>query len=902
MRHFVTRLVTNSAYKRSLLIVAAFITLGVYASFEVHASASGVSGKTQKNGAGCTCHGQSNNTTVTITPPSGTIYAGQSYTFSVTVSNSGQAGAGINIAAGNGTLSPGSGLKLLNGELTHDPKVTSLPATWSFTYTAPSSPGTDNIYATGNAINNSGDNNGDQWNHATTYQVSVTALPTKAIALSKTTINLGNARVGASKSDTMSIHSTGDDALTINSTAMAFGTHFSRNPTSTNRTISVGQKEVNTITFSPTAKGSFTDTLIINSNATSTSDQRKTVIVTGTGTQGVFSGVTNLTFGDVDVNTSVRRGYVITNTGNDSLFLNTPTVSGTGFSIVTQPTRLSLAPNEKDSVVIQLTATAKQTYQGSLSITANGGVSVPSITLAGNGVAPSIQATTPFNTGGIRVGMTTQATVNFSNTGNDTLRVTSAQLTAGATSRFSIIGFSPVTVLAGQTGSIQVSYSPNDLVADTATLTLTSNALGQPTYDIKIYGTGTIPKMALTDGQDTLRFTGVRVGKTASLTFNIRNTGSDILALSKVSTSTPFAIEDKPTSIEPGTQGTVTVKFSPTATGTFIGMVVITGDDPNNASDTVYLKGVSVNSALNVPSNVEFGSTAPNVEVVQNLVLTNEGGAPVTIYSYKLAGAAVTSFRLIDTAAHTIAANGTATVKIGFKPASAGVFAATLNIAVDDNSAPIRTVALAGVGVQGQLQVNPTSIAFGIVDSGTTSPEQFITLKNVGSAPIAITNATFPCGDEFLLNVGTITSIAPGDSAKIGIRYAPKNRGVDNCTASISTSEGNNINITITGEGRGKDVGSVRANSPIADFKLKISPNPVAGTTMISLSMKRGADVQFDIYDMQGRVVHQISDRYLPIGEHSISLSTLGMSNGEYFIVATSEGMMAGEAKVIVQR
>jgi hypothetical protein len=139
---------------------------------------------------------------------------------------------------------------------------------------------------------------------------------------------------------------------------------------------------------------------------------------------------------------------------------------------------------------------------------------------------------------------------------------------------------------------------------------------------------------------------------------------------------------------------------------------------------------------------------------------------------------------------------------------------------------------------------------------------------------------------------------------KIGVTYHPAIRGVDNCSATISTTEGNNITIQLTGTSKGKDVtqGSVKANSPIAGFTLKISPNPVSGTAMISLSMKRGANVQFNVYDMQGRVVTQIAGSYMPVGDNAISLSTLGMANGEYIIVASSEGMMAGDAKIVVQR
>jgi hypothetical protein len=906
MRNLVTRFLFNPAHRRSLAIAAAFILLAGYASLQVEAYPTGITGVTQKSGgSGCSCHSSSANTstTVTISTSATTFYTGQSYTFTVSVANSSKAAAGVNVAVDNGSLTPGSGLQKSGTELTHSSKVVGLPASWSFTYTAPSSPGTDHIYATGNAVNNNGTNDDqDFWNHASTFNITVVAPPTKRIYVSKTTMNLGSVRVGANKTDTLSIASYGDENLTINSSTMKFGTHFSTSPTSTNRTINTGSKETNTVTFSPTAKGAFVDTLIIDNNSTTAADTRKTVIVTGTGIQGVFTGGTSLTFGDVKVGGSKRVGYTFTNTGDDTLFINNATISGSGYSIISQPTDLSLAPNQKDSVVVELTTAAKQTYSGTLSITAQGGVSGVSVSLAGNGVAPGIQAQTT-NLGGIRVGLTNQGTVNVTNSGNDTLRITNAQFTSGATSRFSISGFSATNVLPGQSTAINVNYTPNDLIADTATLTLTSNALGSPNFNVIVFGTGTIPVMALTDGQDTVRFAAVRTGKTQSLSFNVRNTGTDILNISKVTVGSPFSVEAKPSSIEPKTQQAVTIKFSPTATGTFTGMVVITGDDPNNTSDTVYVLGTGVNSALNVPSNLEFGSTAPNVEVIQNLVLTNEGSAPVTIFKYSLAGAGAAMYRLVDTAAHTIAANGTATIKVGFKPTSAGAFAATLNISVDDQTAPTRSVALAGAGVQGQLQVLPTSLDFGTVDSGTVSPEKFITLKNVGTAPITITAVNFACLPKFVPSGAPVTSIAAGDSAKIGVTYHPAARGIDNCNASITTSEGNTINISISGTSKGKDTPTdgVRANSPIAGFKLQISPNPVGGTAMISLSMKRGADVQFDIYDMQGRMVSQIAGRYLPYGDHAISFSTHDMANGEYFLVASSEGTIAGDAKIIVQ-
>lgn len=907
MRRLVTRFSNGFFRKRTVATTVAFILLAVYASFRVDAYSGGITGATQKNGSGCTCHDNNSNanTTVTITTSATTIEIGQSYTFTVTVSNSGKAGAGVNVAVDRGTLTAGAGLKKSGSELTHDPKKTSLPASWTFTYTAPNTAGEDKIYATGNAINNDGGaSSADQWRHATTFVINVVEPPSRLIALSKTSMNLGNIRVGQNKQDTMRIFSQGDEALTITSSAPKNSSPFTSSPSGTNRSISTGSAEVNTITFAPTAKGTFVDTFVINNNSTVAANTRKTVILTGTGIQGAFSGATSMPFGDVKVNLTKKIGYVYMNNGDDTLFLSQqPSISGNGYTITKPANKLALAPNERDSVVIQLAPTAKQTYNGSLSFSAQGGVSVPTVSLAGNGVAPTIQNQALLNIGGIRVGLTNQSIVNFTNTGNDTLRVTAAQFTAGALNRFSISGSAVQAVLAGEQGSININHTPNDEIPDTVTLTIQSNALNTPTATMTIIGTGTMPRMLVAPGTK-LEFGAVRTGKTASLSFQVQNPGTDILTLGAVSATAPFSLEAKSSSVEAKQNGTVTIKFAPTATGEFSGIVIVNGDDPANMSDTVIVTGTGVTSALSLASNLEFGSLPVGQESILNLTLSNEGTASVTIFNYKLNNNTHGSFRIVDSAAHTVAAGGTAIVKVGFKPMTAAAFTAQLAIAVDDNSAPTRTVALSGSGVQGQLQVTPTSIDFGIVDSGTTSLPKTVTLRNTGTAPVTITNFTSTCSaQEF--TIGTIPNpvIAAGAQVEVTITYAPKNRGVDQCVASV-TAEGNTLPVQIRGEGRGKDipVESVHRNSPIADFKLKVAPNPVRGTAIVSMMLKRSADVQIDIYDMSGRAVARVSNGHMPVGENSVTLSTLGLTNGEYFLVATSEGQLAGEAKIIVQR
>jgi hypothetical protein len=132
----------------------------------------GVAGTTLKTStAGCSCHSS--------TPSSGvavfingfdTVNAGQSYSYTVTVTGGTGTTGGVDIAAFRGSLNPVSSfLKLSGGELVHNAKA-SVPSTYNFTYTAPSSAGTDTLYATGKGASFSA------WNWAVNKRLVVKSL------------------------------------------------------------------------------------------------------------------------------------------------------------------------------------------------------------------------------------------------------------------------------------------------------------------------------------------------------------------------------------------------------------------------------------------------------------------------------------------------------------------------------------------------------------------------------------------------------------------------------------------------------------------------------------------------------------------------------------------------------
>ncbi|MCB0727083.1 MAG: T9SS type A sorting domain-containing protein [Ignavibacteria bacterium] len=164
---------------RQKIYTAAFLILFFSVSVIIYGNDDGRTGRTLKSStSGCGgCHGSSANTgvSVLINGPD-TVTAGQTAEFSLTISQSGKTGAGLDIATRNGTLAPvSSTIHLANGELTQNTNISmnSGSVTVQFNYTAPGAAGTDTLWATGLATNSNGGTSGDDWNWASSKRITV---------------------------------------------------------------------------------------------------------------------------------------------------------------------------------------------------------------------------------------------------------------------------------------------------------------------------------------------------------------------------------------------------------------------------------------------------------------------------------------------------------------------------------------------------------------------------------------------------------------------------------------------------------------------------------------------------------------------------------------------------------
>ncbi len=259
---------------RATLALVAFLVLAGYSGYQATANTSGQVGHSKSGcGEGGGCHSISSSaaTTVKIATLATSIVAGHTYTFTLTVENSSLAAAGCDISAGSGKLGTvtGGGLKLLGTDLTHTgPKgMSSGKATFSFSYKAPATPGTDNIFAAGNAVNGNGSADGsDLWN-TVTYPVTIVASGPAPVLSTDATVAFGTTATNVAVKKTLTLKNTGAVALNIDHYTLVqkTGTTFSLADTA-NHVIAPGASQDITVQFLPIDGKFLTATLTIFSD------------------------------------------------------------------------------------------------------------------------------------------------------------------------------------------------------------------------------------------------------------------------------------------------------------------------------------------------------------------------------------------------------------------------------------------------------------------------------------------------------------------------------------------------------------------------------------------------------------------------------------------------------------
>jgi len=198
-------------------------------------------------------------------------------------------------------------------------------------------------------------------------------------------------------------------------------------------------------------------------------------------------------------------------------------------------------------------------------------------------------------------------TVTLTNTGTAILNITSLTITGANAGDFSQTNTCPSSLAAGANCTIAVLFTPAVVGPRAAALTLVDNASGSP-HTVNLSGTGTAPGAGLSP--TGLTFTSQAIGATsAAQTLTLTNTGNGNLSITTIAitganagdfgetTTCPLS----PSTVAANGTCTISVTFTPTATGSRAATVTLT-DNASNSPQTAGLTGTGTVVTLAITS------------------------------------------------------------------------------------------------------------------------------------------------------------------------------------------------------------------------------------------------------------------------------------------------------------
>ena len=163
-------------------------------------------------------------------------------------------------------------------------------------------------------------------------------------------------------------------------------------------------------------------------------------------------------------------------------------------------------------------------------------------------------------------------------------------------------------------------------------------------------------------------------------------------------------------------------------------------------------------------STLDFGPTVVTTSATLSVVLTNNGATLLTISSVGTCGLNAGDFTTPALTGTTVASGASCTINVTFAPTVTGPETAQLNIAESVDSNPL-VVSLTGVGTQAQVEASASELSFAAQTVGTPSPQQPVSLVNVGTAELTILSIT-PSGDfSQSSNLSAGNTLQPGAPA-----------------------------------------------------------------------------------------------------------------------------------------
>jgi hypothetical protein len=421
-----------------------------------------------------------------------------------------------------------------------------------------------------------------------------------AIVLDPKNIAFPSTMTGQWKDAVVTVQNTGSDTLRITSIA---GTKSYFNPRPSSLTIPPGQTKNDTIRFTADSIGARNGAILIVSNAPSSPDTI-TLEGYGIGAPALTLNPRIIAFPSVMLGQWRDTIATMTNTGTDTLKISDVTSVRSYFSA--RPATVTIPPGQSRIDTIRFMPDSIG-VRSTFILFAGNAIAADTIAVTGYGVGTPALALNTRNIAfpNAKIGGWKDTVLVVTNTGNDTLKITSI---ASTRSYFSVRPPS-LTIPPGRTMNDTIRFVPDSIGVRTGLILMSSNTvIGADTINLSGYGTGTaVLQLSLS----AISFRTVSVGGRKDTTITITNSGDDTLKISDIA-STKGIFSARPTSfvIPPGRSRIDTVRFAPDSAGAREALILFTSNAVTSP-DTLAVDGNGTTTGV-----ISFGSEIPKEYVL----------------------------------------------------------------------------------------------------------------------------------------------------------------------------------------------------------------------------------------------------------------------------------------------
>lgn len=506
---------------------------------------------------------------------------------------------------------------------------------------------------------------------------------------------------------------------------------------------------------------------------------------------------------------------IVQNEGIRPLTVNAITFNGPGFQVV-DPAQfpVTIQPGTADTICVRFTPSNDGLTERTMRIVGSPCLTPIDIAVRafkGSGASLSVSRSMDYSSYLCSAPPYVDSVIVLKSVGDEPVQIKTAGISGTHFGDYAITGASPAgqTIPPGGSLSFTVRFTPQGSGARVAQVDLTTTAANAPTVVIDLRARK--DTTTLTPSVASLPFPRILAcDDTVRLPITFSNDGSipDTITSIDFGSATAYGIDDQlPIIIYPGIPKTITVRFAPSADGSFPATLTAIGT-PCSLQATVGLTGERISPSLSTSKpTVNFGTVyLCNGDTTAQVTITNNGQVADTINRAFFTGNP--AFFMQENYPIVLEPGASHTFTMTFTPSAQGTFNGELNIEWGP-CGRTTMVEVAGQGVQPATQLSATGVDFGQVNIKTNGTGT-IRLRNTGTVDRTVRSVDLGGLGDVTINKPTQfpATIPPGGELVIEFEYAPQAKGKITGTGTITVDApcGEQLTFAIAGEGIGEDI------------------------------------------------------------------------------------------------